>query len=254
MEFSSEQPKRLTVALISSYQLHVGGVETHLLSVLRYSDTARYRFVLIGPISPELAAQAEGFGAKVVQWKTKRVTHLISLVRLWHILRAYDIDLIHFHCPRAAFMARVLTKLLKLPTAVTVHLPPYYFTGQGMINSPFGLWLYKRCERLLNNYFTDKLIYASFQVMEEARAMGLVRDENTVFIGNGVSLRGLYNQDKSFTWNISGTINRATDLGKAMTQDITAANSAKLAGASALLFTTYKGPVVGFSIFINMPS
>lgn len=49
-------------------------------------------------------------------------------------------------------------------------------------------------------------------------------------IGNGVSLRGLYNQDKAFTWNITGTINRATDLGKAMTQDITAASSAKLAG------------------------
>lgn len=47
-------------------------------------------------------------------------------------------------------------------------------------------------------------------------------------IGNGVSLRGLYNQDKAFTWNITGTINKATDIGKVVSQDTTAANSAKL--------------------------
>lgn len=47
-------------------------------------------------------------------------------------------------------------------------------------------------------------------------------------IGNGVSLRGLYNQDKAFSWNITGTINKATDIGKVVSQDVTAANSAKL--------------------------
>jgi glycosyltransferase involved in cell wall biosynthesis len=178
----------LTIGLISSYQLHVGGVETHLLSLLRFSDKTRYRFVLIGPISPELTAQAEALGAQVVQWKTNRVTHLTSLFRLWHILRAYDIDVAHFHCPRAALMARPLTRWLSIPTTVTVQLPPYYFTGNGLINTRTGLWFYKKCERVLNYWFTDKLIYASFQVMEEARQMGLIRNDNTVFIGNGVNL------------------------------------------------------------------
>jgi glycosyltransferase involved in cell wall biosynthesis len=184
----STTDNRLTIGLVSSYGLHVGGVETHLLSLIKYSDKARFRFVLVGPISPELTAQAEALGAQVVQWKTKRVTHVTSLFRLWHILRAYDIDVVHFHCPRAAFMARPLTRLLKIPTTVTVQLPPYYFKGNGYVNRSWGSWLYKKLERVLNYWFTDKLIYASFQVMEEARAMGLVRDENTVFIGNGVNL------------------------------------------------------------------
>ena len=50
-------------------------------------------------------------------------------------------------------------------------------------------------------------------------------------IGEGVSLRGLYTPDLAFTWNITGTIVPATDIGKVMSQDITAANSAKLAVA-----------------------
>ena len=186
----------MTIGLISSYPLHVGGVETHLLSLLRYSDKTRFRFVLIGPISPELATQAEALGAQVAQWHTKRVTHLTSLFRLRQIFRAYKIDMVHFHCPRAAFMARPLARWMKLPVAVTVQLPPYYFTGKGLINTPWGLWLYKKLERLLNHRFTDKLIYASFQVMEEARAMGLISNTNTLFIGNGVDL-GRHAKDDS---------------------------------------------------------
>jgi glycosyltransferase involved in cell wall biosynthesis len=86
--------------------------------------------------------------------------------------------------------------MLRLPIAVTVHLPPYYFTGKGLINTPWGLWFYKKAERVLNHWFTDRLIYASFQVMEEARDMGLIHDANTVFIGNGVNL-GKYTHDGS---------------------------------------------------------
>lgn len=49
-------------------------------------------------------------------------------------------------------------------------------------------------------------------------------------IGQGVTLRGFYDEAKHFTFNISGVINRATDIGKVMTLDKTVANTAKLAG------------------------
>ena len=49
-------------------------------------------------------------------------------------------------------------------------------------------------------------------------------------IGDGVTLHGLYNQDLSFTWNISGAFDKKADMGKVMAQDKTAANTAKLAG------------------------
>ena len=52
-------------------------------------------------------------------------------------------------------------------------------------------------------------------------------------IGEGVSLRGFYDEQWAWTWNISGVVNKATDMHKLMAQDATAKNTAKLAGADA---------------------
>lgn len=48
-------------------------------------------------------------------------------------------------------------------------------------------------------------------------------------IGEGVSLRGFYSKNWALTWNLTGTTSSA-DIGKAMTQDTSAANTARLAG------------------------
>ena len=48
-------------------------------------------------------------------------------------------------------------------------------------------------------------------------------------IGNGVSLRGFYNDAWQFTMLISGAVNKATYIVKVVSQDTTAANTAKLA-------------------------
>jgi hypothetical protein len=52
----------------------------------------------------------------------------------------------------------------------------------------------------------------------------------TAVIGQGVTLEGFYDTDAVFTWNISGTISNPADIGKAMSQDTSAANTAHLAG------------------------
>lgn len=49
-----------------------------------------------------------------------------------------------------------------------------------------------------------------------------------IAIGEGVSLRGFYSDYWSLTWNLAAGI-LSTDIGKPMTQDTTAANTAKLA-------------------------
>lgn len=46
-------------------------------------------------------------------------------------------------------------------------------------------------------------------------------------IGEGVSLRGIRDENYVYTFNITGTVT-AADVGKAVTQDTSAANSAKL--------------------------
>lgn len=50
-------------------------------------------------------------------------------------------------------------------------------------------------------------------------------------IGEGVSLRGIVPQTFCFTWNVSGTVDRSADIGKAVTLDTTAPNTVKLAGS-----------------------
>jgi L-malate glycosyltransferase len=84
-------------------------------------------------------------------------------------------------------MARPLTRLLGIPAVVTVHLPPYYFSG-GAVSAGFGRRLYSRLERALNFRCTDRLIYASRAVMREADALGLIPRDRAVFIGNGIDL------------------------------------------------------------------
>ena len=54
-------------------------------------------------------------------------------------------------------------------------------------------------------------------------------------IGSGVSLQGLVPQDFLATWNISGTIDKSTDLGKAVSLDTTAANTAKLCASGEVI-------------------
>src|SRR5687768_18507669 len=54
-------------------------------------------------------------------------------------------------------------------------------------------------------------------------------------IGNGVTLQGLVPQDFLATWNISGTVDLSTDIGKAVSIDATAANTAKLCADDAVI-------------------
>lgn len=56
----------------------------------------------------------------------------------------------------------------------------------------------------------------------------------SAIIGEGVSLRGLRDERYNYTWNITGACT-AADVGKAMSQDVTARNSVKLALAGNTL-------------------
>jgi hypothetical protein len=52
-------------------------------------------------------------------------------------------------------------------------------------------------------------------------------------IGQGVTLRGFYDDNWSLTFNITGVVNRATDMGKLMSLDTTADDAAKLSVADS---------------------
>jgi hypothetical protein len=54
-------------------------------------------------------------------------------------------------------------------------------------------------------------------------------------IGNGVSLRGLYDEDSQYPFNLAAGITKGVDEGKAVTIDPSASTQVKLAGDGAAL-------------------
>lgn len=56
----------------------------------------------------------------------------------------------------------------------------------------------------------------------------------SAIIGEGVSLRGIVDDEYGYTWNLTGAV-AAGDVGKAMTQDTAVANSAKLTTDGAVV-------------------
>ena len=55
------------VGWIYGYRLAVGGVEQHLLSLLRHAPQKQYRFTFIGHGSADFRAQARSLGAQWIE-------------------------------------------------------------------------------------------------------------------------------------------------------------------------------------------
>lgn len=178
----------ITIAILYASLLHIGGVETHLLSLLRHSDQSRYRWLVVGAASSPFQAQAEASSAQIIYWKPAHILDLAAIVRLARLIRTHRVDLLHAHDPRAAFLGRIAARLLGLPIIVTVHLPPYYYVrGQG-VRARLKRWLYRHVERVLNYRFTGQLIYVSSRVCQEALTLGLAPRDRTAIVENGIDL------------------------------------------------------------------
>jgi glycosyltransferase involved in cell wall biosynthesis len=179
--------QRLTIALVGD-SLHVGGVETHILSLLQHGDPTLYRWLVIASASPDFERRAATLGARVLMWKPRNLWDAAAMLRLVRLIRSHGVDLLHAHGPRAAVFGRLAGRLLGLPIVVTVHLPPYYYIrGQGL-TSRSKRRLYQKVEQLLNHRCTSSMIYVSSQVYREALSEGLTPRSRTAVIPNGIDL------------------------------------------------------------------
>ncbi len=180
--------RAITVAFLYDSYLHIGGVETHLLTLLRYGDSTRYRWVVVAPVSLFFQTQATALGAQVLPWRPTCQLDVVALARLVRLFRRYQVGLIHAHSPRAAFLGRVAAGLLGLPIIVTVHVPAYeYVSGPGLC-SRSKRWLYRHVERILNHALTDHLIYVSSRIGRQAVEGGLAPPSRMSIIENGIDV------------------------------------------------------------------
>jgi glycosyltransferase involved in cell wall biosynthesis len=176
-----------TIALLHGNRLNVGGVESHLLSLMQAGDAGRFGWLVVSATSPAFDLRARTAGASVVSWQPAHGLDLHALARLLALLRTQRVDLIHVHSPRATFLGCLAARLLGVPVAVTVHIPSYYMVEGHSRRAELKRRAYCAAERLLNRGLVAQLIYVSARVYREARALRLVPRRARV-IPNGVEL------------------------------------------------------------------
>jgi glycosyltransferase involved in cell wall biosynthesis len=99
------------------------------------------------------------------------------------VARLKHVQVLHIHDPRSAAIGRIAAKLLGLPVVYTVHLPPYYYTHG------IKRYMYMFIEGLLNRCFTDRIIYVSHAVREEALRYHITPKWHSLVVENGIDLQ-----------------------------------------------------------------
>lgn len=178
-----------TIGLLYDGKLDFGGVEQHLLGLLRCADASRYRFVFFSDTSDQFGERARALGARVVAYQRWRITDWGVAARLALTLQAEGIDLVHAHSPTAAAIGRLAARRLKIPALITVHMPVTQYHGQKRsMRASVGRWLYIAVDRWLNFTHPAPLVYVSQSVRDECVAKRISPAGKSLVIPNGIDL------------------------------------------------------------------
>ena len=177
---------RLRIAVVYGHPFGQGGVETHLLSILRRGDRERFSWTFFGEASDVFAAKVAALGAEIVPWRARRALDLPAAFRLGRLLRRHGADVIHVHSARAHVLARIAALRLRRPVVATVHMRAGQpVAGRGLRvrlrHVLYGIvesWLVRRAGRVVHVCAADHL---------RGVAEGAAADQ-TVFIENGIDL------------------------------------------------------------------
>jgi len=157
-----------TVALLYDHTLDVGGVESHLLGLLRNMPKDEYRFIIISQTSAGFAEKAKALGAQIIEYRRWGGLDPRAALGLAGILRREKVDLVHAHSPTAALAGRLAARWSGVPAVVTVHLPVTQYHGiRTTPRARLGRWIFTELDRLLNYSATNRLVYVSQRVRDE---------------------------------------------------------------------------------------
>lgn len=188
-----------TIAFVYDQALDFGGVEAHLLAILRQLDRSRFTPILIAPTSPRYQEKAQAHGVKIVPIRPFKPFSLRAVRELKRLFQQEKIDLVHLHSPIAAISGRVAAKIAGLPVVVTVHSPSTRFYGsRKTIRAWAGRVLYITTDCILNYLLTDRLVYVSQVVFQEALKIRLSPGRKSIAIPNGIDLSQYGSQEHRF--------------------------------------------------------
>ncbi|MBI4565313.1 MAG: glycosyltransferase family 4 protein [Planctomycetes bacterium] len=177
-----------TAALLYAPKLDRGGVETHVLALMRHGAPAGYRWLIVAAASEPFAQRAMRLGARIVPWAPAHALDLRALRDLVRILRSESADLVHAHSPRAALLARAAARVAGIPAVVTVHVTSYDAVRGQNPGARLKRTLYRAAERAVNRVWPDPLIYCSFRIHAETIARGIASRRLACVIPNGIDL------------------------------------------------------------------
>jgi glycosyltransferase involved in cell wall biosynthesis len=172
-----------TIGLLIGSSAGVGGLEEHLLTVLRGAERHSFSVAMCGP--KEILKHVTTRGVATIEWSARAPWDMVAAWRLAGALRRSHISLLHIHDPRAGLIGRIVARLLRIPVVYTVHVPPYLYAKPG----PGGLRRsgYRAIEGFLNKRLTDKVIYVSRRVRDDAVAIGAA-PSSSIVVENGIDL------------------------------------------------------------------
>jgi glycosyltransferase involved in cell wall biosynthesis len=175
-----------TVGLLYGHRLDVGGVESHILSLVSRSDRARWHWRVVAPTTPSFAARATEAGAEVEHWAPRHALDAAALRALVRCHRARPVDLRHVHDPRSLPVAQAAAIYQRIPLVYTVHLPiAAGDTGDGAGGKPRRR-LQSTAERLLLRLAPpSRIVHVSARALARAASRS---NGNLVHVPNGVDL------------------------------------------------------------------
>jgi glycosyltransferase involved in cell wall biosynthesis len=219
------------VAVLYGHPLEMGGVETHLLSLMKGSNPLRYRYRVVGEARSPFRERALAAGAEIVPWSPRSARDLSALRQLPRLLQG--VALVHAHSPRALAFARFARFRAPHPLVFTVHVPA------GAEPGPSSR-LYARAESLLARG-AERIIFVSSRALEAAPPSVASR---AVFIPNGLTLKAAAGRDET---------RRALNVPEGELVGITVARLEPRKGISTLLEALPLVPGISFWIVGDGP-
>ena len=169
------------IGVLYGHRLDVGGVESHVLSLISRADPNRWRWRILAPTSPSFSERAVEAGAVVEDWAPRHALDARALRALIRSVRSAPVDLLHVHDPRALPIAQAAGAYLRIPLVYTVHLP---VGGDG--GHPSRRHVYELAERMLLRAAPPaRIVHVSARALAESPRGSTGR---RVLVPNGVDL------------------------------------------------------------------
>ena len=157
-----------------------------LLNQMRSLRQEGYEVVAISsPSSFAPAIEAAGIrhiGVPMTR-KITPVADLVSLWRLWRVMRRERFTIVHTHTPKAGLLGQLAARLAGVPLVINTVHGFYLYSGM----HPVARRIYLLLERLAATC-SDRILSQNAEDIETAVGEGVCRREKITFLGNGIDL------------------------------------------------------------------